>query len=506
MACVWQVLAADTTRTRLLSEETELFAIVEGQDSAESSDVAWNAAMGRLVEVVEELGAIKADTAEARVRSILTGLGFTSTMQAGGTTTLSGGWRMRVALAQALFLQPALLLLDEPTNHLDLSAVLWLDEHLAEHFKGTLLCVSHDADFLDSTCTDLIHLSDRQLTYHSADVYRFFAGQRGREGKRAAAYKLQEETVKSFCKTLSKKQAVKRTLAKLGQEQLLDKPQEYKVQFAFQDPDDTMPTVAVLDAGFAYAPSPPLFQDLRFSVGTTTRVAIVGANGAGKTTLLRMLNGQLAPTTGEVSLHRNLRVGRYDQHFEELLSEEQTPVAFLRGCYDVDEQEARRYLGRFGLDGARHLIKIADLSGGQKARVVFASLALQRPHVLMLDEPTNHLDMESVEALIDGVKAFQGGLVMVSHDARLISETECDLWVCEGGEMVADGRSKTGIRVENEGFDKFRDDVLTAISRLAARESAAAEARAAQRKKAKATRLAASVAARAKVKKLLLIR
>ena len=272
-------------------------------------------------------------------------------------------------------------------------------------------------------------------------------------------------------------------------------------QFAFQDPSDTMPTVAVLDAGFAYSSSPPLFKDLRFSVGTTTRVCIAGANGSGKTTLLRMLNGQLPPTEGEVSLHRNLRVGRYDQHFEELLSLEQTPVAFLRACYDVDDQEARRYLGRFGLDGSRHLIKISDLSGGQKARVVFASLALQKPHILMLDEPTNHLDVESVEALIEGVKAFQGGLVMVSHDARLISETECDLWVCEGAEKVEGGSSKTGLRIENKGFDKFRDDVLAAIEKQAKAEAREAEVRAERRRIVRAKRLQESREARVNVKK-----
>lgn len=181
--------------------------------------------------------------------------------------------------------------------------------------------------------------------------------------------------------------------------------------------------------------------------------------------MLQLMTGKLIPTLGEVNLHRKLKVGRFDQHFEELLPLDKTPVAFLKADYSLTEHEARKALGQFGLDGQLHLIRISELSGGQKARVVFASLSLQCPQVLILDEPTNHLDMESVDALVDGIKAFEGGVVVVSHDARLIVETECDVWVCEGACNVAAGG--TGLRIEDRGFDKYRSDVLTEVEAAA---------------------------------------
>ena len=200
--------------------------------------------------------------------------------------------------------------------------------------------------------------------------------------------------------------------------------------------------------------------------------------------------------------HRHLILGRYDQHFEELLPFEKTPVDFLRSTYDLADQEARKYLGMFGLDGARHLIRIGELSGGQKARVILASLALQRPHVLVLDEPTNHLDLESVAALVDGLKAFKGGVILVSHDARLVQGIEADLWVCGDGVGVdgvsakkigksGDGgrNGRGGVRVESRGFNYYRDELVRRMEARIKALEAAAEALAEQRRQTRLARL-----------------
>ncbi|KAJ1412129.1 P-loop containing nucleoside triphosphate hydrolase protein [Ochromonadaceae sp. CCMP2298] len=281
--------------------------------------------------------------------------------------------------------------------------------------------------------------------------------------RKERAYKLQQKTLKDIKTSaggasVTAAKAEKKMLAKLGQERPMERPKEYRVSFPMQPPDDQGPGVDFRDVCFAYGgeeggqgmggtesklqrvvqggsgqTQEELFVDLRFGVNTHSRVAVVGPNGAGKSTLLKLMTGSLGPSSGEVLRHSKLKIGLYNQHFEDTLPPHLTPIHFLQQEYNVDVQDARKYLGMFGLSGAQHTIRIGQLSGGQKARVLFASLSLMRPHLLVLDEPTNHLDIESVQALVGSLRDFTGGVVLVSHDARLISALECELWVVGSG-------------------------------------------------------------------------
>lgn len=278
----------------------------------------------------------------------------------------------------------------------DIEAVIWLEDHLATNWKGTLLIVSHDADFLDSICTDIIHVDDMKLNYYKGNVTMFEKMKGQILAKKTRAWKIQQKTAKEFEQQgLTAEKAKKRTMEKMElttSTWLTEEPKEYRVNFNFKFAEDTAPTISVLDVGFTYpsagsAPAKTLFQNLRFSIDSSSRIAVVGANGSGKSTLLKLLTGVVEPTEGIISFHRNLRLGIYNQHFEDILPLNKTALEYLTTEFEsVTEIEARKYLGMFGLDGIRHLIRIGELSGGQKARVVFAALALKKPHILILDE------------------------------------------------------------------------------------------------------------------------
>ena len=304
-----------------------------------------------------------------------------------------------------------------------------------------------------------LNFNDKSLILYNSGSFTDFEGMRGQiEAKKERDFKLQQKTLKELKSTgLTVEKAEKKMLQKLNAVCVIEKPREYKVSFAMHSPEEHGPAIDLLDVSFAYPSKTPIFSNLRFRVNTYSRVAIVGPNGVGKSTLLKLMTGALTPTKGDISRHNKLRVGVYNQHFEETLPAEKTPIEFLTDQFDLPVLDVRKYLGMFGLDGARHTIRIAQLSGGQKARVAFAALSLLRPHILILDEPTNHLDIESVDALITSLKAYQGGVVLVSHDARLISAIDCELWVC--------GDCESGLRMENRGFERYRRDVMAETQR-----------------------------------------
>ncbi|XP_070841387.1 ATP-binding cassette sub-family F member 1 [Chaetodon trifascialis] len=460
---VQAVLKADTRRLRLLDEEKHLQARLEkGEDSVAE----------RLEKVYEELRAIGAAAAEAKARRILAGLSFTPEMQNRPTKRFSGGWRMRVSLARALFMEPTLLMLDEPTNHLDLNAVIWLNNYL-QGWKKTLLIVSHDQSFLDDVCTDIIHLDNQKLYYYRGNYLTFKKMYVQKQKELQKQYDKQEKKLKELkAGGKSTKQAEKQTKEALtrkqqkgkkkgGQEEesqeateLLKRPKEYTVKFTFPNPPPLSPPILGLHSvDFGYEGQKPLFKNVDFGIDMDSRICIVGPNGVGKSTLLLLLTGKLNPTKGEMRKNHRLKVGFFNQQYAEQLNMEETATEYLMRNFNLPYQDGRKCLGRFGLESHAHTIQISKLSGGQKARVVFAELACRHPDVLILDEPTNNLDIESIDALSEAVNEYKGAVIIVSHDARLITETQCQLWVVE---------DCTVNQIDGD-FDDYKREVLEAL-------------------------------------------
>ncbi|XP_060721631.1 ATP-binding cassette sub-family F member 1 isoform X2 [Tachysurus vachellii] len=459
---VQAVLKADTRRLKLLDEEKSLQALLEkGEDSVTE----------RLEKVYEELRAIGAAAAEAKARRILAGLGFTPEMQNRPTKKFSGGWRMRVSLARALFMEPTLLMLDEPTNHLDLNAVIWLNNYL-QSWKKTLLIVSHDQSFLDDVCTDIIHLDNQKLYYYRGNYLTFKKMYVQKQKELLKQYEKQEKKLKDLkAGGKSTKQAEKQTKEALtrkqqkgkkkGQEEesheapeLLKRPKEYTVKFTFPNPPPLSPPILGLySVDFAYDGQKALFRNVDFGIDMESRICIVGPNGVGKSTLLLLLTGKLTPSKGEMRMNHRLKVGFFNQQYADQLNMEESATEYLQRNFNLPYQDSRKCLGRFGLESHAHTIQISKLSGGQKARVVFAELSCRQPDVLILDEPTNNLDIESIDALSEAINEYKGAVIIVSHDARLITETQCHLWVVED-------RSINNIVGD---FEDYKREVLEAL-------------------------------------------
>lgn len=428
----------------------------------------------RVNQIYSELNAMGADSAEARARRILAGLGFsTHEMQDRPTKNFSGGWRMRVSLARALFMEPSLLLLDEPTNHLDLNAVIWLDNYL-QGWKKTVIVVSHDQSFLDNVCTDVIHLEQLKLFYYRGNYSQFKKMHVQKKREYEKKYENQEKQLKALKKSgKSSKQAEKQVKEQRGRKEgevqpseLLTKVKEYKVKFKFEDPGELQPPIlGVKNVSFRYSDKGPwIFQKIDFGINmpsedddaevvSSSRVAILGPNGVGKSTFLKLLSGEIEPTSGEVERNRKARIAKFDQHSGEHLTGEDTPTQYLMNLFNLSYQDARKQLGSFGLVSHAHTIPNSQLSGGQKSRVALCEMALRKPHVLILDEPTNNLDLESIDALADALNEYKGGVIVVTHDERLILETRCNLFVIEN----------KGIFELEGDFDDYRLEILDAL-------------------------------------------
>jgi ATP-binding cassette subfamily F protein 3 len=417
------VLAADTERAALLAE---LEAGAEGS---------------RAAEIHERLIAIRADAAPARAATILSGLGFDAAAQARPSREYSGGWRMRVSLARALFLEPELLLLDEPTNHLDLEATLWLEEWLRK-FSGAAIVISHDRGMLDRCVDAIAHLDQRRITLYPGNFESFVrirterAQQQAAQNARIAAQRAHMQAfVDRFRAQATKARQAQSRLKALERLPAIESiVEDVATRFAFPEPEELSPPILQIGKGVAGYGERVVLRGLDIRLDQEDRVALLGANGNGKSTLAKLVAGRLAPLAGEIHRDRRLRVGYFAQHQAEELNPEGTPLSHMAEALPrATETQCRAQLARFGLDADRAETRVTSLSGGEKARLLLALTTREAPHLLILDEPTNHLDIDAREALVKALADYQGAVLLISHDPHLVELVADRLW------LVADG-------------------------------------------------------------------
>jgi len=430
-----------------------------------------------LAELHTRLEAIEGYSAKARAAALLAGLGFASQDLERPVADFSGGWRMRLNLAQALVSRADLLLLDEPTNHLDLDAVVWLERWL-EGFRGTLLLVSHDRDFLDGTVTHIVHLERAALTHYTGDYSAFETQRAARLAVQQAMYEKQQREIAHMTGFIERFRA-KASKARQAQSRLkaldrlehiaaahVDAPFDFEFPQPLRAPD---PLLTLEDATLGYG-SRAVVQEVQISLRPGARLGLLGPNGAGKSTLIRSLAGEQALLAGRRVAGHGLETGYFAQHQVEQLRGDESPLRHLiRQEPRAREQDLRNYLGGFDFRGDMADAPVEPFSGGEKSRLALALLVRRRPNLLLLDEPTNHLDLEMRHALTRALAGYEGSLILVSHDRALL-RTVCDSFM-----LVADGQATP--------FDGDLDDYLAWLTarREAANQDSTALGAAAQR-------------------------
>jgi ATP-binding cassette subfamily F protein 3 len=437
-AAVDSVIDGDTTLRALESE----LASVEAQ----GEDADGN----RIGELYAHLADADAYTARSRAEQLLVGLGFSEAQFENPVASFSGGWRMRLNLAQALMCPSDLLLLDEPTNHLDLDAIIWLESWL-KNYAGTMIVISHDRDFLDGVTNVIAHIDERKLKRYSGNYSAF---ERQRAAQLELAQSLQEKQqrkrahLQSFidrfkAKATKAKQAQSRIKALARMEELAPLRAAAEFSFEFREPERAPNPLLVLDqvdTGYRSESNEAkiIVGNITFTLQAGQRIGLLGVNGAGKSTLIKTIAGDLSPLSGEKHLGKGLVVGYFAQQQLEMLQHDDSPLMHLmRIAPNAREQELRDFLGRFNFPGDMVKSPIAPFSGGEKARLALALIVWQKPNLLLLDEPTNHLDLETREALTEALAQFDGTLILVSHDRHLLRATTDEFLIVADGQLTS---------------------------------------------------------------------
>lgn len=418
------VLSADVERTSLLAE-------AETATDAE-----------RICDIYTRLGDIDAYEAPTKASIILSGLGFSIEQQAQAIKDFSGGWKMRVALAAALFQQPEVLLLDEPTNHLDFEAIVWLENFMMK-YPHTLLIISHDRETLNKTVSHIVHLDQQKLTMYTGNYDQFeTAHAQQRLGHQALFEKQQAHKnqmmkfVDRFGAKASKAKQAQSRLKAIEKMDMVDALiAERSTNFKFPQPERIgSPIITLDDVDIGYSEGNPVLKKVNVAIACDDRIALLGANGNGKSTLIKLISGKLEAMKGEVHRSTKLRVGYFAQHQTDELDVNQTAYEALQDAIKgVPEHKLRAMLGKFGFDRAKSDTKIDELSGGEKSRLLFCLMSYDAPHVMLLDEPTNHLDIDARAALIQALNGYEGCVILVSHDPHLVESVADQLLLIKDG-------------------------------------------------------------------------
>jgi ATP-binding cassette subfamily F protein 3 len=453
------VLAADTERSALLQEA----------ETATDPD--------RMGVIYERLSDIDAYDAPARAAAILAGLGFDEYAQTRPITDYSGGWRARVALAAVLFTQPNVLLLDEPTNHLDFESMIWLENFLSR-YRETLIIISHERDILNKTVDHILHLEKQQLVSYTGNYDQFereraekLMNQQSLHEKQVAQKAHAMKFVDRFRATASKARQAQSRLKAIERMDIVDAVIAERVTaFTFPQPKEMRsPLIRLEKVDVGYDPAKPILRGLDLQIDQTDRIALLGANGNGKSTLVKLLADRLAPLAGTVHHSGKLKVGYFAQFQTDELDGTQSPFMIMQSAMrETSEAKVRASLSQFGFDKRKADTLVADLSGGEKARLLFCLMSYDAPNVLLLDEPTNHLDIDAREALMQALNNYNGAVILVSHDAHLVECVADQLWLVADGKCTPfdddlDAYRKFVIKQRKLERDKTKPAVVTAV-------------------------------------------
>ncbi len=462
------VLAADVERSALLKEA----------ETVTDPD--------RISEVYTRLADIDAHTAEARASSILKGLGFEADRQNSPTRELSGGWRMRVALAGVLFAQPDLLLLDEPTNYLDLEGTLWLEKYLAT-YPYTVFMISHDRDLLNKSVSSIIHLEHKKLTFYKGNYDTF---ESTRRMQMELNNKSREKTLDQIAhmqkfvdRFKAKATKAKQAQARVKMIEKLRPPaamfDEYSAPFTFQQPkvDQASPMITLEGVSAGYGDK-RILKNITMRIDPEDRIALIGVNGNGKSTFAKLLAGDIRPMGGEMRKGKKLEIAHFAQHQMDKLKPEQTPLEHVIDLMPYDNETKRRSrLSQMGLTKSRMDTLAKNLSGGERARLLMGLITFNGPGMMILDEPTNHLDIDSRDALVHALNEYEGAVLIISHDRHLVEATCDTLWIAADGtireldeDLDSYQRSITGAK-ERSGGGTSKDDRKREKQEAAARRA-----------------------------------